>query len=106
MLQCGAFHELHSDERAPAIFGDFVDGANVRVIQGRCSFSLTLETRQSLLVLGYVVWKEFESDEAIEFDVLRFVHHTHPTATQLLYDLVVRDGLTNHVWEDCIGDGC
>jgi hypothetical protein len=32
VLQCGAFHEFHRDERAPAIFSDFVDGANVGML--------------------------------------------------------------------------
>src|SRR5205823_10549060 len=28
-----ALHELHRDEGSPAIFGDFVDGTNVRMVQ-------------------------------------------------------------------------
>jgi hypothetical protein len=85
--------EMRCFNVAPAIFGDFVDGANVRVIQGRCGFSFTLETHQSLRVLGFVVWKEFESDKAIEFDVLSFVHHAHPAASELFENAVMRDDL-------------
>ena len=34
--------------------------------------------------------------------VLGFVDDTHPTAAQLLYDVVVRDGLADHLRE-CYG---
>ena len=37
-----------------------------------------------------------QGNEAIEFDVLGFVDHTHSTATEFLDDAVVRDGSANH----------
>ena len=43
-----------------------------------------------------IVGDEFKSNEAPELDVLGLVDHTHPAATQLLNDSVVRNGLTNH----------
>jgi hypothetical protein len=37
-----------------------------------------------------------ESYEPKRHEVLGLVNHTHPAATQLLQDAVVRDGLANH----------
>src|SRR6476660_9410197 len=34
----------------------------------------------------------------MEFRVFGLIHHTHPTAAQLLDNAVVRDGLANHVF--------
>jgi hypothetical protein len=59
----------------------------------RCGFSFALETTESLRVLGDIVWKEFQGDEAIEFDVLGFVHNAHPPASELFDNAVVRDDL-------------
>jgi hypothetical protein len=42
----------------------------------------------------------------IDYLSLRFVHHAHPAASELFENAVVRNGLANHVWEDCIWNGC
>ena len=39
----------------------------------------------------------------MELGVLGLVDHTHPAATELLHDSVVRDGVANHVWEALFG---
>jgi hypothetical protein len=49
--------------------------------------------------LRNVFWEKFESDEAAKLGILGRVDHTHPTATELLNDAVVRDGLPNHLAE-------
>ena len=61
----------------------------------RC-FSLAQETLQSLAVLSYVFGQELESDEAVQARVFGLVYDTHPAATELLDDAVVRDGLAEH----------
>jgi len=48
--------------------------------------------------------QELESDEATKLGVLSPVDHTHPAATELLDDAVVRDGLVNH--ERAQDSGC
>ena len=37
VLKRGALEKLHRDERPAIVFADLVNGADVRVIQGRCS---------------------------------------------------------------------
>jgi len=71
-------------------------GADVGVIQGGGGASFAAEAFESLWILGDVVGKEFESDEAAEGDVFGFVDHTHSATAQLLEDAVVRYGLADH----------
>ena len=49
--------------------------------------------------LRHLVRKELQSDHAAEFEVFGFVDHTHPAATELLDDAVMRDGLSEH-WRE------
>ncbi len=71
---------------------NLVDGADVRMVQGRCGLSLSLETAECLGVPGGILGKELQRDEAIEFDVLGLVDDTHTTATEFFQDAVMREG--------------
>ena len=96
MLQRGAFHVFHGDERLAVLIADFVDGADVGMIQcGRCS-RLSSKAFESLRVLGHVFGKKFERDKTTEGGILRFVDDTHAAAAELFDDAVVRDGLADH----------
>jgi hypothetical protein len=50
MFQCYAVKELHGDEGLTALLPDFIDGANVGMVQGRGSLRLALEASQCLRV--------------------------------------------------------
>ena len=80
----------------PSLLADFVDGADVGMVQCGGGLGFALKTAESLGVLGYFVGQKLESDEAAEFGVLGLVDHTHPAAAELLDDAVVRDGLADH----------
>jgi len=49
--------------------------------------------------LKQVFRKKLQGHETTEFDILGFVHHTHPAATQLLEDAVMRNGSAYHCFE-------
>jgi hypothetical protein len=49
-----------------------------------------------------IVGQELQGDEAMQLYVLGLVHHTHTTATELLDDAIVRDGLPNHSRESYV----
>jgi hypothetical protein len=53
---------------------NFVNGADVWMIQGGRSFGFALEAAQGLWACGYVVWQEFEGYEAIQLNVFCLVH--------------------------------
>ena len=93
VLQCCAVKKLHGDERLPVLVVDFVDGADVRVIQRGCSFGFALKTAESLRIFRYFFGEEFEGNKPPELDVFGFVDDTHAAATELFNDAVVGDGL-------------
>ena len=43
MLECLAIHELHNDEGLAIFFIDILDGADVRMTEGRSSLSFATE---------------------------------------------------------------
>jgi len=79
MLQRQAVQELHHDEWMIVLSPDFMDSANIGVIQGGCGLRLSLKTGQRLRILGHVIGQELESNKAVQVDIFRFVHHPHPT---------------------------
>ena len=94
-----ALQEFHGDEGSPISLVNLVDGANVRMIQGRSGFGFALKTAESLRTFGYVVGQELESYKAAELHILGLVYDTHRAGAELLDDVIVRDGLPNH-WRE------
>ena len=100
MLQRQAVQKLHDDERMAVLLPDLVDRADIGMVQRRGRLRLPLEAGQGLGVFGDVIGQELQGDKAVEGYVLGLVDHTHPAATQLLDDAVVRDGLADHSGHD------
>jgi hypothetical protein len=92
-----AFEEFH-DEEATAVFvlANFVDGANVGVIESGGSASFAEETIEGNFVARKIVGKKFESDQAAESGVFGFVDDAHTTAAELLNDAIVRKSLAEN----------
>src|ERR1700676_1595979 len=70
VLQGHAVEEFHHDKRLAVLLIDLVNGADIRMIQGRGGFGLALETAERLGILGYVVRQELEGYETAKLDVL------------------------------------
>ena len=85
------------------LLADFVDGADVGMVQRRGGLRFTLETGQSLGVSGHLIGQELEGYKAVAARVLGLVDHTHPAAAELLDNAVVRDGLADHWRESYAG---
>ena len=92
MLERRAFQKFHGDKRFAVLIVNFVDRADVRMIQGRSRLGFALKAAEGLRVFGYVVRQELECHKAAEFQILSFVDHTHSAAAELFDDAVVRDG--------------
>ena len=72
---------------------------------GWCKAEAERASRRKPLKLGivnHIVRQEFQGDEAVEFGVFGFVHHTHAAPAELLNDAIVRDGLADHA-QACYG---
>ena len=91
-----SLEQLHSDEGTALIFVDFVDGADVGMIECGCGTGLAFETLEGMRVDGGVFWKELQSDQAAQTNVFGFVDHSHATRSKFFLDAVVRDNPVVH----------
>src|SRR5580704_1136703 len=89
VLQRHAVEELHRDERLALVLPDFVDRADVGMIQRRSGARLTTETFERLRVAGYIIRKKFQCDEAPQFGVFGLIDNSHATAAELFEDAVM-----------------
>src|ERR1035438_4765848 len=96
VLQRQPVQKLHGDECFAMLVIDFVDRANVRMIQGGSGLRFSFEAGQSLRILGNLLWEELQGNKTVKLYVLGLIDHTHPAAAELLQDAVVRDGLDDH----------
>src|SRR5215467_4777413 len=95
MLQCLAVQEFHGDERLRSRLSDFVDGADVRMVQCRRCPRLAPEAFESLPVVGKMFRKELQRNKAAQVSVFGLVNYTHPATTELFEDAVMGDGLAD-----------
>ncbi len=72
--------QFHGDEGSPIDLVDFMDRADVRVVQRGRRLGLPLEAAEGLCVVGEFFRKELQSDVATELEVFGLIHHTHATA--------------------------
>src|SRR5882724_5819250 len=66
------------------------------MIQGGGGTRFLLEPLNGVTVPRQLFGQELQGDQAAELDILRLVHYTHPAATELFQNAVMRDGLANH----------
>ena len=91
-----AFEEGHRDEGLPFKLIDFVDRADIGMVQSRRRLRLTLKTLENVFVRDKVSRQKLQSHRALELGVVRLIDDTHPALTEFVGDLVVRDGSTDH----------
>ena len=96
MFQRLAAEALHHDEEMSIMLADFVDGADIGMIQRRSGASFATKTLESLRILRRIIGKKFQGNEAAKLRVFRFVNDSHPSATEEFEDAVVRDSLADH----------
>ncbi len=91
LLQRLTIQKLHGDERAPIRLANFIDGADIRMVQRRSSLRLALKSSERLAIARQFIGKEFQSHKAVQRGVLSLKHHTHSAATKFLQHPVVRN---------------
>src|SRR5215469_13177128 len=85
---------LHHDKRPTFMLADFVDSADVRMIQRRSGPRLAAKTFEGCLVPGDFVRQELECDKPAEMSVFSLINNTHAAAPQLFQNAVMRNRLT------------
>jgi hypothetical protein len=73
-----------------------VDRADTRVIEPGGGASFLHEPHSPVVVIDVPRREELQGDGALELRILGLVDDTHPTLTDFLGDLVVRDGFADH----------
>jgi len=73
---------LHGDKHLAFLLSDFIDSANIRVIQRRRVARLVAEALDALRILHNLCGKKLERYRAPQSGVFRPVHYTHPAAAQ------------------------
>jgi hypothetical protein len=96
MFQRHTVQELHHEEGLAVLLPDFVDRADIGMVQRRSRLRLPLKTGEGLWVSGYFIGQKFQRDKPVQGYVFGLVHNPHAAATQLLNDVLVRDGTGNH----------
>src|SRR5215469_18658080 len=64
VLQVKPVQILHDDEQPTFVFADFVDRADVRMVEGRCGTRLSPELFKCLRIMRNIVGQKLQSDEA------------------------------------------
>src|SRR5579864_7052887 len=89
--------ELHDDEVPAVMPANFVNGADVGVVQRRGGARLPAKALQRLWIARHFVRQKLQRHEAAKISIFRFVDDPHTAAAQLFDDAVVRDDLADHV---------
>ncbi len=97
MLERLAFEKFHGDKSQAVLLVDFVNGADIGMIQSRGCLRFALKTAERLLIFGDIVGQELEGDEPAQLKVFGFVDYAHASAAQFFENPIVGDGLTEHV---------
>src|ERR1022692_3558514 len=99
LLERRPFQILHDDEGLPLLLPDFMNRADIGMVQCGRGLRFSLEASQCLRVSGDLFRQELQGNKTMEDYVLSLIDHAHPATAQLLDDLVVRDSLADHLAE-------
>ena len=88
--------QLHREEPLSLELVDGVDGADVRMVEGRRGARLALEPFDGRRRGRHFGRQELQRDRTAEPEILGLVHDTHAARADALDDLVMRDGAPDH----------
>jgi hypothetical protein len=92
VLESMAFEAFHDDERMSIRLADFMNGADIGMIQRGSGLGFTLETLKRLLIPYDVVRKEFQGNETVQLGVFGFVDDAHASAAEFFDDMKMCNG--------------
>ena len=86
-----AFDVLHDDEDTVVFFADFVDGADVGMVQCRSGLGLVDQSSPGRIAPHATLGQHLDGDLTAERGVFREKDLTHPTRAQFPDDSVMAD---------------
>src|SRR6202035_1816865 len=96
MLEGAALQQFHGDEGLAFALINFINRADIGMVESGCRTSLTSKTFEALRIVSYIFREELQSDKAAQPCVFRLIHHAHSTTAKLLKNSIVSDGLAEH----------
>jgi len=87
------FRTIHRYKRLTILVPDFVDGADVRMVQSRGCSCFATESLKSVRIVSKLLRKELQCHESAKVGVFCLVDDTHATTAEFLQDSVVGNGL-------------
>jgi len=88
-----AFEALHDNDGAALVLPDFMNGADIGVIESGGGTRFTAKAFQGQRIVHQIFRKELQGYGTPERSVFRAVHNTHASATELFHDAVMGDCL-------------
>ena len=88
-----AIQKLHGDEGSPVVLADFVNRADVGMVQRRRRPRLAPKALQRQRFARRIFGQELQRHQTAERRVLRLVDHAHAARAQRPQHAIVRDGL-------------
>ena len=85
--------KFHDEKSASVFLANVVHGADVGMVESGSGLRFAAETLQRLPILGKVLRKKFQRDEAAEACIFSLINHPHAAATEFLDDPVMGDGV-------------
>jgi hypothetical protein len=96
MLQGIAFQQFHNDERAAIVVSNFMNRADVRMIDGRRGSGFALEPLQRDGIPRQIIRQKLQRNFASQLEILGAIHQAHTACAELRHDLVMPNGLAQH----------
>ena len=94
--QCSSLDMLHGDEDKPVLFTDFVDGADVGMVEGRGHLGLADQACASRLVASHLGRQDLQNDIAVQPFIPGKISHTHAASPDGFDDVVMAQGAAEH----------
>jgi hypothetical protein len=88
--------QLHHDEGLTLELVNFVNRANVGVIETGSGPRFALKSLQGLRVADKLGWEELQGDASPQSEIQSAVDNAHTAAAQFFFDPVMRDDLAQH----------
>src|SRR5579883_1376662 len=89
--QGDAVQELHHKKRAAAVASDFMDRADVRVVEGGGGSRFAPESLQGIRIVRHFIGQELEGYEATQVRVFGLVNHAQAAAAKFGDNAVMGD---------------
>ena len=96
VLEGDAVQIFHDDVGLAVQLADVMDGADIWMVQRRCSLGLAAKAGQRLWIASNFFRKEFERNKPMQTGVFGLIDDTHAAAAELFNNFVVGNVLADH----------